>query len=216
MAQGERGRLIELVLAWTLIHGTCKERHQRCVGQLVDVFPAVTLLGIPVGGIFPASTHTLALDALVKHAFLQFQKETRHAVLPVGQLVHAESLTLQRVEKLVTHFLHAFQCRIAECFQLLGILLQESLLGHDVAECRAVALVVVTKDGLAKLLHLSDDVPRVVVADGFHDVVEQPLQHVVGMCQRVYETVYGQFFHLIVIQADAQIGRQVEFACQVA
>ena len=47
-------------------------------------------------------------------------------------------------------------------------------------ESLTLLLVVVAEDGLAKLFDLPDDVPRSVVADVLHDVLEYPLQHDVG------------------------------------
>ena len=76
-------------------------------------------------------------------------------------------------------------------------------------------LVVVAEYSAPELLHLSDDVPRTVVADGLHNILQQPLQHDIGMRQRVDEPVDGLFLHLDIIETNAQVGSQVELPSQV-
>ena len=65
------------------------------------------------------------------------------------------------------------------------------------------------------MFYLSDDIPRTVVVDVFHDVTQQPLQHYVSMLQRVDELVDGLFLHLYVVQTDTQICCQVQFPSQI-
>ena len=70
-------------------------------------------------------------------------------------------------------------------------------------------LVVVAEDGASELFHLPDDVPRAVLADGFHDVLQYPLQHDIAMGKPVDKPVHGLLLHLRVVETHAQIGRQV-------
>ena len=73
----------------------------------------------------------------------------------------------------------------------------------------------VTEDGFAKVLDLTDDIPRLIVRDIFHDVFQQPLQDYVCGMKVFNQMVDGEFFYLSVIEFDAQVGGQIEFSCQV-
>ena len=66
-----------------------------------------------------------------------------------------------------------------------------------------------------ELLDLSDDIPRLVVGDIIHDVLQDPLKHGVGGAEVGDELVDSQFLHLIVVQPDAQVGGEVEFTRHV-
>ena len=55
-----------------------------------------------------------------------------------------------------------------------------------------------------------------VVVDLLHDIAQQPLQHAVGMCQRVDELVDSLLFHLCIVQTDTQVSCQVELTSQIA
>ena len=80
----------------------------------------------------------------------------------------------------------------------------------------ALFFVIITENGASELLDLPDDVPRLVVADVLHDVLQNPLQHDVGVGQIVYQTVNGLFLNLYIVQTDSQIGSEVKLASQVA
>ena len=87
---------------------------------------------------------------------------------------------------------------------------------HLFLKCLALLLVIVAEDGTSELLHLADNIPRLVVADALHDILQYPLQHHIGMGEIVNQTVDGLFFYLYVIQTNTQVGSKVEFASQIA
>ena len=66
-----------------------------------------------------------------------------------------------------------------------------------------------------ELLDLSDDIPRLVVGDIVHDVLQDPLKHGIGGAEVGDELIDSEFLHLIVVQSDAQVGGEVEFAGHV-
>ena len=74
----------------------------------------------------------------------------------------------------------------------------------------AHGLVVVAKDVTAKVLDLGDDVPRLIVLYVLHDVFQDPLQHDVGGGEVADELVDGEFFHLVVVESDTEVGGEVE------
>ena len=74
----------------------------------------------------------------------------------------------------------------------------------------------IAEDGASELLYLSDDVPGTVVADSLHNIFQQPLQHDVSMGEGVDKTVDGLFFHLNIVQSDAEVGSQVQFTGKIA
>ena len=43
--------------------------------------------------------------------------------------------------------------------------------------------VIVAENSLAKLLHLSDDVPSAIIAYFLHDIAQKPLKHYIRMGQ---------------------------------
>ena len=67
----------------------------------------------------------------------------------------------------------------------------------------------------AELFDLSDDVPRFVVGDVLHDVSQDPLEHGIGGAEVSDELVDSEFLHLIVVEANAQVGGEVELTGHV-
>ena len=216
MAQREVGRLIEPILARTLFYGVPKQGYQRFFCQHINGFCLRVLLGGPFRGVAHSIQGTLSHDAFVHLSVFQLEEKTGNTGLAKGQVVDGQLLCFQGVKERVRIFLHALLTILANLAELLGIGLYEPGLVDYLLQGLALRLVIVAEDGLAELLHLSDDVPGTVVANLLHDVAQQPLQHDVGVRQRVNHQVDGLFFHLTVVQTDAQVGRQVQFACQIA
>ena len=79
----------------------------------------------------------------------------------------------------------------------------------------ALFLIIITENGLTKALYLANDVPGAVVADILHDILQQPFQHNVSGLQVFYQLLDGQFFNLIVVKPDAQVGCQVKLTGEI-
>ena len=71
------------------------------------------------------------------------------------------------------------------------------------------------ENGLAKGLDLPDDVPRFIVGDALHDVFQKPLQNDICRMKVLDKLIYGQFLYLIVVEADSQVCRQIQFTCEI-
>ena len=182
----------------------------------MDVFALFARLGIPFCGISHTVGHPLAKDAVVHLSLLQLQEEACHSAFPIRKIFYGELFCLQDVEEFLCEAFHVAFSVLANGFQLLDILLHESLLFHLLHQRLPLFLVVVAEDGSAKLLHLSDDVPRAIIVDGIHDIAEQPLEQDVRMRQRVDQLVYRLFLHLHVIESHAIVGTEFQFTCQIA
>ena len=107
-------------------------------------------------------------------------------------------------------------CCLPYLAQLGSVLLEEAFLVHLLFELSAHALVFIVEDGSPEALDLRDDVPRLVITDVVHDILQYPLQHHVCSTQVCDKLIDGHLFHLIVVEADAEVIGQVEFASHIA
>ena len=156
------------------------------------------------------------LNGGVEDAVAQFVEETGDASSFVGEVIDCESFALEGVKETLANFLHALLCCLPYLAQLGGVLLEEAFLVHLLFELSAHALVFILEDGASEALDLRDDVPRLIIADVVHDILQYPLQHHVRSAQVCDELIDGHLFHLVVVEADAQVVGQVEFASHVA
>ena len=216
VAQRQVGALVELPLARLLVEGLAQQVAQRRVGQMVDEVAAGVGLPAPLVGLPQAVGGALAQHRLVELATLQLQKQASHSFDTMAQVVDVEALAFERLEEGIANILHPPTGLLAQLVQLLLIALEESFLVHHGVELLAVAFIIVAEDGASKDFDLPDDIPRAVVVDVVHDVLQQPLQHLVGGRERVDELVDGQLLHLHIVQPYAQVGREVQLASQVA
>ena len=134
----------------------------------------------------------------------------------MGKVIGGQSFFFQRAEERLSYVQHPFLGRLTNILQGLGVLVEEAFVLQPLVQLLADILVIVAEDGLAKLLDLSDNVPRTVVGDVLHDVFENPLQHDVGRLQVVQHLVDGHFLYLRVVQPDAQVCREVQFVSKIA
>ena len=80
----------------------------------------------------------------------------------------------------------------------------------------AVLLVNVLENILAEFFDFPNDVPRLVFLDVFVDIVENPRQFLAIRVKAFDEVADGLLFDLRVVEFDAQIGGEVEFAGKVS
>ena len=203
MAKCQVGRLIEPVLAGTLFYGVPEQGYQRFFCQHIDGFRLRVFLGGPFRGVAYSIQGPLSHNAFVHLSVFQLEEKTGNTGLAKGQVVDGQLLCFQGVKERVRIFLHALLAVLANLAELLDIGFYKAFFLYLLLENLAVLLVIVTEDGLAKLLHLSYDVPGTVVADFLHDIAQEPFQHDVRMRQGVDELVNSLFLHLAVIQSDA-------------
>ena len=111
---------------------------------------------------------------------------------------------------------HLLDGTCTDVAQRLGIATEEALFLQLCVQSFARRLIVVAEDGLSESLDLSDDVPRLVVFDVLLNVADNPSEHLVVSRQLFYHLVDGLLFHLVVVQSDAQVGSELQFAGEVA
>ena len=80
----------------------------------------------------------------------------------------------------------------------------------------AVLLVNVLENILAEFFDFPNDVPRLVFLDVFVDIVENPRQFLAIRVKAFDEVSDGLLFDLRVVEFDAQVGCEVEFAGEVS
>ena len=73
------------------------------------------------------------------------------------------------------------------------------LVVHHRSKRIALFLVIITEDGTSEQFHLTNDVPRLVVADVLHDILQDPLQHHISMGKVVNQTIDSLFLNLYVV-----------------
>ena len=78
--------------------------------------------------------------------------------------------------ELLGRFHEFFACVIAYCTKTSGEVLEKVTLSEQTVEFLVFVLIDVLKDVLAKFLHLTDNVPRLVVFDIFANEAENPPQ----------------------------------------
>ena len=77
-------------------------------------------------------------------------------------------------------------------------------------------LVEILEDIFTELFYLIDYIPSLVILDVFVYVVTDPFQHFFSLLQAVDHFIYGLCFHLVVVEVDAEVGRQIELVRKVA
>ena len=93
---------------------------------------------------------------------------------------------------------------------------EEGTVFHGLYQGFVVFFVEVLEDGETERLYLSYHVPTLVFLHVVVDVVHYPLHHIVVDGEVFYHFVYGEAFHLPVVEFDAQVGGKVQFACEVS
>ena len=159
VAQRQVGRLVQPVLAGALVDGIAQYRHQGCLGQHVYLLGVLALLAVPFRRVAHAVEGALAHGTLVHLPVAQLQEETGHACLTVVEVVDRQPFAVEGVEERLGNLLHPFTGILAYLAQLLTIGLDEAGRAYLLLERLAMFLIIIAEDGLAELLHLSDDVP---------------------------------------------------------
>ena len=79
-----------------------------------------------------------------------------------------------------------------------------------------MTLVILPEDGLAELLHMTDDVPRLVFFNALLDIADEPFQDQIIFLQLLYQHVNSLFLHLVVIEFHPQVRREIQLPGQIA
>ena len=160
--------------------------------------------------------HSSGDDAWIEGALTQFVEEACYTALLARQIVYAQTFALKCVEERFAYFLHVFFGSFAQVAKTSGVVLEESSLTHLLFERNAYLFIIVLEDVLAELLYLGYNIPRFVVGNVLHNVLQNPLKHNVGGGEVFNQLVYRQLLNLIVIQSDTEVGCEVELASHVA
>ena len=73
------------------------------------------------------------------------------------------------------------------------------LVVHFYLQRIALLLIIITENGTPELFNLADNVPRLVVADVLHNVLQNPLKNNIGMREVINQEVYSLFLDLYVV-----------------
>ena len=217
VAQRHVGRNHHLPLSLPAGFSLLKQGDELFVGQSYDLLPVRTGLRAPFLGVVEALgeclRHALLVAPVLAAQLVEVGGDTTCAALQVGW---CEALRLQHMLEPVGIARHLLDGACTDIAQRLGIATEEALFLQLCVQSFARRLIVVAEDGLSESLDLSDDVPRLVVFDVLLDVADNPSEHLVVSRQLFYHLVDGLLFHLVVVQPDAQVGSELQFAGEVA
>ena len=120
-----------------------------------------------------------------------------------------------RLEELVGMGLHGLLVVIDDFQQLFFVSVEELGVVEYLLKVFTTCLVGVLENVFPERLHKPDDVPCLVFVDFVDDVFHDPGEDKVLVFERVDHLVHGLLFHLLVVQFDAEVGGEVEFAGEV-
>ena len=160
--------------------------------------------------------HCCGDDAWIEDALTQLVKEAGYTTLFARQIVDVQTFALKCVEERFAYFLHVFFGCFAQVAKTSGVVLEKSSLAHLLFERDAYLFIIVLEDVLAELLYLGYYIPRFIVGNVLHNVLQNPLKHNVGGGEVFNQLVYRQLLNLIVIQSDTEVCGEVELASHVA
>ena len=113
---------------------------------------------------------------VVKGAFKQLLEVASRPFLPLCKGGLVDSVVVEMLLELLGRLHEFFACVITYCTKTSGEVFEKVTLSKQTVEFLVFVLIDVLKDVLAKFLHLTDNVPRLVVFDIFANEAENPPQ----------------------------------------
>ena len=216
MTKREISRLIESPLPGALLNSITEDIGKCRFHQSMDSLALRMGFLVPLQRVVQGVGNPLSHDTFIELSLADLKEETADPCTTIGKVLDLELFTIKRIEEGFCNLLHPVEGLSANLLQLSGILFEESRLTHLPLNIITDSLVFVFEDGTSKLFDLSDDIPTPVVGDVFHDITHQPLEQEVGDFQVVDHLVNRQFLHLYIVETDTEVGREIEFAGQIA
>ena len=193
-----------------------QQRHQGSICQRKDGVAVRTALGCPLLTIFQTFLHRgVVTDLITEIIPLKLLEIAGNTSCLVGEAIWCKTVFFDAIKELITDVIHGLLCLSTQGLQLLDILFEEAFLCDAGIEFLAMTLIVFLEDGLAELLNMTYDVPRLILLYILLDVADEPFQDQVVLLQLFNQDIYSLFLHLVIIEFHPKVCGEIQLTSQV-